>query len=186
VKNDERDATEIAHRLRRNDLLLWGRRSDGIWPSVGRSLRPVGGRVALSFEEAPFGWVGGQLDRAVVGGDGWVMPSGPGEEVGARGVVGLVVLERGRVERVEGVETGGGAAQLADGDGPVEGGHRVGAHGVELVVEGDDLGPVGGRGGGGVGVDGGDGRLDLERAGLVAAQARTDEVVSFGDEQAIP
>ena len=95
--------------------LLWGRRSDEVWPSDGRSLRPVGGRLALSFEEAPFGEVGGQLDGAVVGGDGWVTPSGPGEEVGARGVVGLVVLERGHVERVEGVETGGGAPNLADG-----------------------------------------------------------------------
>jgi hypothetical protein len=29
-------------------------------------LRPVGGSVALSFEEAPFGEVGGQLDGAVL------------------------------------------------------------------------------------------------------------------------
>jgi hypothetical protein len=63
---------------------------------------------------------------------------------------------------------------------------RVGAHGVELVVEGDDLGPVGCCGGGGVGVGGGDGRLDLERAGLVAAQAGAHEGVSFGDEYAFP
>src|SRR6266568_7695985 len=67
--------------------------------------RPVGGRFALSFEEAPFGWVGGQLDGTVVGGDGCVTPPCTGEEVCARGVVGLVVLEQGRVERVEGVET---------------------------------------------------------------------------------
>ena len=127
------------------------------------------------FEEAPFGEVGGQLDGAVVGG-GRAAPAGTGEEIGAGGVVRLVVLERGHVERVEGVEAGGGAPQLADGDGPVEGGHRVGAQGEELVVEGDDLGPVGGRGAGGVGVDGGDGGLDLERTGLVAAQAARTRV----------
>ncbi len=111
---------------------------------------------------------------------------GTGEEVGACGVVRLVVLEEGDVEGVEGVETSGGAAHLPDGDGPVECDHRVGAHGVELVVEGDDLGPVGCGGGGGVGVDRGDGRLDLERAGLVAAQAGAHEGVSFGDERAVP
>ena len=52
-------------------------------------LRPVGGRFALSFEEAPFGWVGGQLDGAVVGGDGCVTLPSTDEEVGARGVVRL-------------------------------------------------------------------------------------------------
>ena len=57
---------------------------------------------------------------------------------------------------------------------------------MELVVERDDLGPVGRRAGRGVGVDGGDGRLDLERPGLVAAQAGPDEVVALGDEAAIP
>ena len=33
-------------------------------------------------------------------------------------MVGLVVLEQGHVERVEGVEAGGGATHLADGDVP--------------------------------------------------------------------
>ena len=101
-------------------------------------------------------------------------------------MVRLVVVEQRRVERVEGGEAGGGAAELGDGDGPVEGDHRVRAQRVELVVEGDDLRPVGCLGGGGVGVDGGDGRLDLERPGLVAAQAGADEVVPFGDERAVP
>jgi hypothetical protein len=61
-----------------------------------------------SFEEAPFGWVGGQVDGAVVGG-GRATPSSTGEEIGARGVVRLVVLEQCHVDRVEGVETSGGA-----------------------------------------------------------------------------
>ena len=87
------------------------------------------------------------------------------------------------VERGEAV---GGAVELGDGDGPVERDHGVRAQRVELVVEGDDLRPVGGVGGGGVGVDGGDGGLDLERSGLVAAQAGADEVVAFGDERAVP
>ncbi len=73
-----------------------GRRgSSSPWPSVSTdgTLGPVGGRFALSFEKALFGWVGGQLDGAVVGGDGCVTPPCTGEEIGARGVVGLVVLE---------------------------------------------------------------------------------------------
>ena len=57
---------------------------------------------------------------------------------------------------------------------------------MELVVEGDDLRPVGGSRGGGVGVDGGDGGLDLERAGLVAAQAGPHQRVALGDELAVP
>jgi hypothetical protein len=47
----------------------------------------VGGRVALAFEEPPFGRVGGELDRAVVGGDGCVMPSATGDDVGSGGTV---------------------------------------------------------------------------------------------------
>ena len=70
--------------------------------------------------------------------------------------------------------------ELGDGHRSVQGNDGVGAQSVELVVEGDDLGPVGGFGGGGVGVDRGYGGLDLERSGLVAAKARAHQLVAFG------
>ena len=50
--------------------------------------------VAATLEEAPLGGVGRELDGAVVGGERVVVPAGPGEEVGAGGVVRLVVGER--------------------------------------------------------------------------------------------
>jgi hypothetical protein len=77
-----------------------GRRPMSLGTATGAAarLRPVGGRVALSFEEAPFGLVGGQLDGAGVGGDSFATTPSTGEEVGAGGVVRLVVLELGHVE----------------------------------------------------------------------------------------
>src|SRR3546814_2399441 len=74
-----------------------------------------------------------------------------------------------------------GAVELAHGDGSVHGHHGVGPDGEELVVELDDLRPVGGLGGGSIGVHGGDGGLDLERAGMVAAQAGSHQGVALGD-----
>jgi hypothetical protein len=58
--------------------------------------------------------------------------------------------------------------------------------GKELVVEGDDLGPVGGAGGAGVGVYGGYRGLDLERSGLAAAKASAHKLVAFGDQGPVP
>ena len=62
----------------------------------------------------------------------------------------------------------------------------VGWNASELVVERHDLRPVGVGGGWRVGVDGLDGRLDLVRPGLVAAQAGANDGVPLGDEIAVP
>ena len=60
-----------------------------------------------------------------------------------RGVVRLVVLQRGDVERVERGETVSRPVELGDGDRAVERDDRVRTQCVEVVVERDVLGPVG-------------------------------------------
>jgi hypothetical protein len=75
---------------------------------------------------------------------------------------------------------------LRDRDGPVERDDRGRCDGRELVVQGQDLAPVGVCGSGRVGVYGGDRRLDLVRPGAVAAQARPYDVVPLDDELPLP
>jgi MFS family permease len=75
---------------------------------------------------------------------------------------------------------------LADGDGAVEGHDRRRGDGKQLVVQGDDLGPVGLRDGPSIGVDGVDGRLELIGTGLVAAKAAAEDRLAFLDQGLIP
>ena len=89
-------------------------------------------------------------------------------------------------EFLKGFESGLRAELFGGCDGAVEGHNRVRSVPKELVVEGDDLGPVGGCVGGSVGVDGSDGGLDVEGARLVTTKAGPDEIVSFGDQLLIP
>ncbi len=65
---------------------------------------------------------------------------------------------------------GGGAVDVGEGDGPAERDQRSRGDGVEDLVEGEDLGPVGLLGGGGLVMQGGDRRLDLVRADGGGAQ----------------
>ena len=55
-----------------------------------------------------------------------------------------------------------------------------------MVVELEDLTPVGVGGGRGVAVDGVDRGLDLERSRHVAAQARPHQGLALGDERSVP
>src|SRR5262245_62057900 len=96
---------------------------------------PEGQSGALAFEEVALRRVRAEVDGTLVGGAGVVVPAGAGEEVGAGGVVGLVVVERGGVERLDRGQAVHRALELGDGDCAVEGDHRVGTERVELVVE---------------------------------------------------
>ena len=154
----------------------------GVHPSV----RGAVGASALVDQEIGFDRVRRQSDRGVVRDNGFGVATGAGEQVGARGVVGLVVGESLVVDLVEGGEAGIGTVELGDRDGAVEIDDRAGSQLGELVVERDDLCPVGRRRGGGVGVDGGDGGVDLIRAGLVASKTCPHQLMPFGDEVAVP
>ena len=140
----------------------------------------------MEHEEVALDRVGGEFDGSVVGGQCLVATSCSCEKVGACRMVGLVIVKGGDVDASERGEPLVGAVELGDGHRPVEGDNCVGAQSVELVVEGDDLGPVGGLGAGSVGVHGGYGGLDLERSGPVAPQAGAHELVALGYQCLVP
>src|SRR5438128_10273405 len=89
----------------------------------------------------------------------------------------------------------GGTVHVADGDRPPEHrgrllAHRVVAEGDQVVVPGEDLGPVGLLGARRVVVQGGDGRLDLVAAGgtvvRLRGQRRLQNVHALGDLARVP
>ena len=71
------------------------------------------------------------------------MPAQPAQEVGPRRVVRVVPVE---VEAVDDRQSGRRSLDLGQRDGPVERDDGGGGHGVQLVVEGEHLAPVGVRG----------------------------------------
>ena len=79
-----------------------------------------------------------------------------------------------------------GAFDLREDDRSVQRDDVARLHDHELVVQREDLRPVGVLGARRVRVDGCDRGLDLVRPGLVASQARAHQVLPFGDELAIP
>lgn len=83
-------------------------------------------------------------------------------------------------------ERGVRAVDHGDGDDAVEGDHGAGCGDGEQVVEAEDLFPVGVVRGGGFGVDGGDGGLELVGADLGGAQGVLDECGAFGDGVVVP
>ena len=86
------------------------------------------------------------------------------------------------IQRVDEGERRGGTVPLADGDGPVERDHRRRREGEQVVVEGDDLAPVGRR----LAVHRLDRGLHLVRTGVAAAQAAPDEVAALLGEVVVP
>src|SRR5215471_19866621 len=109
-------------------------------------------------EVVAFGGVAGQQQGLVVGEAGLVEAAEPAEVFGAGGGQ-VVVAGQLRLggEDVEGGQPGGGPAGLAEGDGAVKGHDGGGPDRDQLVVEGQDLRPVGGLEAGRGGVGGGDG-----------------------------
>ncbi len=91
-----------------------------------------------------------------------------------------------QVQPVDQVQRRRRAVHLGHRDRPVQRRHRARGHGQQLVVQRDDLGPVGGRGVRRVAVHRVDGCLDLVRAGLAAAQALPDQRLALRDELPVP
>src|SRR5581483_634259 len=94
------------------------------------------------------------------------------QQVGADGVEQVVAVQ---VQFVDQVERAARAVDLGDRDRAVQRDDWGGRVREQLVVEREDLGPVGVRGGRCVAVHRVDRRLDLVRAGLVPAQALPDQ-----------
>ena len=91
-----------------------------------------------------------------------------------------------KVELVDENERGCGAVYLADRDGAVEGDDGGGGKLEQVVVEGDNLRPVGLVEGCCVGVHGADRGLELVGAGLVSAQTAADDRLAFFDPSPVP
>ena len=88
--------------------------------------------------------------------------------------------------RVERSERSAGTLDLGDGDGPIECNHGCGHDREQVIVESDDLGPVGGFERVGVAVHGLDRGLELEGTRLVAADTGAHDRMSLFDHRAVP
>ena len=93
-----------------------------------------------------------------VGGRGLAVSAQPLQQVGSCGVVWVVVVE---VQLVHQGQRSRRALHFSDSDGAVEGHDGSGGDGKQLVLQGDDLGPVGLLDGPSICMDSVDGRLEL-------------------------
>ena len=134
-------------------------------------------------EEVSFGVGRGEGGCTLVGGRGLAVAAQPPKQIGSCGVEGVVVVQ---LQLAHQGQRSRRALHLADGDGPVEGHHRGGGDGKQLVVQGDDLGPVGLLDGPSIRMDGVDSRLELIGTGLVAAKAPANDRLAFLDQGLIP
>ena len=125
--------------------------------------------------------MGGTFERGLRG----VRSAKPAQHRAA-GCVYQVIAVEARCDRVERGERGAGTLGLGDGDGPVEGNHGCGHDREQVVVEGDDLGPVGCLERAGVAVHGLDRGLELEGTWLAAADTGAHDRMSFFDHRAVP
>src|SRR5260221_7083642 len=85
------------------------------------------------LQELPFGGVGRAFQRGGVGLRGVGAAAESSEQVGADGVIEVVVVE---VEYVDRGQRGGGSFHFGQGHGSVEGDDGGGGDGAELVVQG--------------------------------------------------
>src|SRR5215831_18537421 len=138
-------------------------------------------------EVVAFGCVAGQQQGLVVGEAGLVEAAEPAEVFGASGGQ-VVVADQLRLggDGVEGGQPGGGPAGLAEGDGAVEGHDRGGPDRGELVVQGQDLRPVGGLVAGRSRVRGGDGGHQRVAGIRAALQRLAGEGQAFTDLAVVP
>src|SRR5207244_6659534 len=114
---------------------------------------------------------------------GLTVSTEPTKQVGSHGVERVVIIQ---VQFVDQSKRSIGAVHLADGDGAVEGYDRRGGDREQLVVQGDDLRPVGLLECRGVRMHGVDRGLELVRTRLVAAKALADDRLTLLDQGAIP
>src|SRR5258707_3520929 len=116
--------------------------------------------VAAACQVGDLGGVARQLDGFVVRRARLLTAAQPAQQVGAGRMVGVISGQL-VLETVDGRQRHFRAVKLGDRDGPVEGDDRRGVEVDELVVEGEDLGPVGVAYVAGGGVHGVDRREDL-------------------------
>src|ERR1035438_10244556 len=116
--------------------------------------------VAAACQVGGLGGVARQLDGFAVRRARLLTAAQTAQQGGARRVVGVIAGQL-VLKMVDGRQCHLRAVKLGDRDGPVEGDDRRGVDAGALVVEGDDLRPVGGEGVAGGGVHGADRCEDL-------------------------
>src|ERR1700722_16834919 len=98
--------------------------------------------VAAAGQVGDLAGVARQLDGLVVRRARLLTAAQPAQQVGAGAMVGVIAGQL-VLQTVDDRQRPLRAVELGDRDGPVEGDDRRGIDADELVVEGDDLGPVG-------------------------------------------
>jgi len=120
----------------------------------------------------------------VVRGPRLLAPAQPAQQLGAGGVERVVPLQR---QTVNLCQRDLRAVELGDRDQPFEPHDRRGVEADQLIVERDDLRPVGVTDIAGAGVDRVDRGEDLVAPWrLAGGEARTDQGVALGDQLAVP
>ncbi|SKW67905.1 Uncharacterised protein [Mycobacteroides abscessus subsp. abscessus] len=110
----------------------------------------------------------------------------PREQIGPRRVQWVVTVEIGS-QWLDGVQSGlWCTVAFRDGHRTVEGDHGRGSESHQLVVQGDDLAPIGACCRRGVVMNRVDGGLDLIRPRGVAPQAAAHQLVPLGDHLQVP
>ena len=157
-------------------------RDPGRAADPGRVQHERGGVQRLSrccWRNEPLRAVGGARDGRLVGGRGLLPPAEPAQQVGAGRVEQVVAVEAQLVDQRRARRRGRRTSATATA--PVERHDGGRARPRQLVVEREDLAPVGVPRRRGVAVHGVDRGLDLVGPGLVAAQARADQRLALGD-----
>src|SRR5919204_3567029 len=91
-------------------------------------------------EEVPLGLGRRQSDRALVGGRGLAVAAQPLQQISARGVECVVIVQ---AQPVDQSECSRGTLQFTDCDGAIECDDRRGGNCKQSVIQSHDLGPVG-------------------------------------------
>src|SRR5258708_3841189 len=147
--------------------------------------RRCGEAGCLGSQVMPFAEVGGAGGGSTELGGGGLRVTGLFQEVGTDGVE-AVVAAGPLVQAGKQGEASAWPAGHCCGGGPGKPHHRGSGPGFEQIVEGQDLGPVGGGAGGGLVVEGCDGCLQLVLASVSPAQRPGDQDHSLGDEVPVP
>src|ERR1022692_714428 len=148
-----------------------------------RALRQL---VAAACQVGGLGGVARELNGLVVRRARLLTAAEPTQHVGAGRMVG-VIAGQFVLKTVDGRQRYLRAVKLGDRDGPVEGDNRRGVEADELVVEGDDLRPVGVTYVAGGGVHGADRGEDLVATrSHPGGQALAHQPVTLGDQRGVP
>src|SRR5215472_12035508 len=142
--------------------------------------------VAAACQVGGLGGVARQLDGFVVRRARLLTAAQSAQQVGAGRMVGVIAGQLA-LKTVDGRQCHLRAVKLGDRDGPVEGDDRRGVEADELIVEGDDLRPVGVAYVAGGGVHGADRGEDLVATrSHPGGQALAHQPVTLGDQRRVP